>query len=93
MSDQWKEVKARKAHQCDCCCGPIQKGEKYYHVIDYEELLFHRSTMKYCCKCGSFIKQGCSWREARIKAFGSPHLRGWIYPSDELLKTGITGKE
>lgn len=68
-----KEVKARKIHQCFCCCGIIQKDEKYFIDLDYAH--------KYCNQCTPWLMKGFSFRETRIKAFGSPILRGWLKPN------------
>lgn len=76
---QWKKVKARKDYQCQCCGGEILNGEDYFQNTEWTGSRFPQIS-RYCLGCGTWVKQGYSFREARIKAFGSPLLRGWIRP-------------
>jgi len=75
-----KEVKARKEHYCDCCCVTIQKGEKYFVKTTYHSNSKFLDVERYCKDCAPWIAKGLSYRQARIKAFGSPILRGWRRP-------------
>lgn len=48
-SEVWneKEQKARKNHKCDCCNGPILKGEKY---IRHFSIFDGQVTSEKCCE-------------------------------------------
>jgi len=84
----WKKVKARKEYQCHCCCGAIPKDTEHFVETIWKESQRFPQITRYCLGCGEGVKEGLSFRQARIKAFGSPFLRGWIYPkTEELSKT------
>jgi hypothetical protein len=71
-AEVWNEVdrKARKAHRCDECGGPISAGESYRYIswIDYDGL----GQFKVCGKChrvrraihDAEIAEGCAEDES-----------------------------
>jgi len=77
---QWSEAKARKEYQCLCCGGTVNVGEEYYRETIWKENTMFPEVNRYCKGCGQYVKQGLSFRQARIKAFGEPYLRGWRRP-------------
>jgi len=81
----WKEIKARKDYQCLCCGGKIEEGDDYFRKSVWEVNAMFPMIERYCKHCGPFIKQGLSWRQARIKAYGKPYLKGWKRPCFRLL--------
>ena len=78
----FNDVVARKDHQCLCCNGDIKKGDKYHVEREFmHPLSLYPCLKKYCKDCGPHIQQGLSFWQTRIKAFGSPYLRGWRRPT------------
>ena len=54
--------RARKAHRCDCCGGPIDSGSVY---LDTGELKEWPQTYRYCAECARATD---AEREARFRA-------------------------
>lgn len=47
--------RARKEHRCDLCCGVIEKGERYVHIVSSEDgYIFDK---KYHVGCNDLVER------------------------------------
>jgi len=80
MGSEWKEVIGRKDYCCLCCNIIIPKGEKHFVVTEWWGGGRYPQVTRYCSKCGVHVKAGLSYRQARLKAYGTPILQRWRRP-------------